>query len=75
MARSSELAEKIEPELAIFQEPEQSTCSLRNVQSCSGEKAAAVSNGVDTQNKKRRRTPFCPKVLVGAELEKAITRQ
>ena len=66
--------DNLEPEVAIVREPEQTTCALRNVQSSSGEKAAAVTNaeGVHTQNKKRCRTSFCPKVLVGADLEKAM---
>ena len=68
------LYNNLEPEVPIVQEPEQTTCALRNVQSPSGEKASAVTNaeGAHRQNKKQCRTSFCPKVLVGADLEKAM---
>ena len=51
------------------------TCAHTNVQSASGgEKAADVTNaeGAHKQKKKQCRTFFCPKVLVGDDLEKAM---
>ena len=68
------LCDNLEPEVPIVQEPEQTTCALRNVQISSGEKAAAVTNaeGVHTHIKKHCRTPFFPTVLVGGTLEKAM---